>query len=115
VRLIAPLDNLLFNRDRFTQLYGFTYKFEAYTPVRQRKFYFALPILWRDDVVGQIDGKRENGKWLVTGLELLKPVDADALREGLHRFARIAGAEKVMAGRKVEEKWRRSLSGQIES
>jgi hypothetical protein len=29
--------------------------------------------------------------------------------------ARIAGAEKVAAGRKVEEKWRRSLSGKIES
>jgi uncharacterized protein YcaQ len=115
VRLIAPLDNLLFNRDRFTELYGFTYKFEAYTPVRQRRFYFALPILWKDDVVGLIDGKREDGKWLVTGLDLLKPVDADALRQGLHRFARIAGAEKVAAGRKVEDKWRRSLSGKIET
>jgi hypothetical protein len=115
VRLIAPLDNLLFNRDRFTQLFGFTYKFEAYTPVRQRRFYFALPILWRDDVVGLIDGKRENGKWLVTGLDLLKPVDADAFRAGLHRFARVVGAEKVMAGRKVEDKWRRSLSGKIEA
>jgi uncharacterized protein YcaQ len=113
VRLVAPLDNLLFNRDRFTQLYGFTYKFEAYTPVRQRRFYFALPILWKDDVVGLIDGKRENGKWLVTGLDLIKPVDPDALREGLHRFARIAGAEKVAAGRKVEEKWRKVLSGWI--
>ena len=114
VRLIAPLDNLLFNRDRFTQLFGFTYKFEAYTPVHQRRFYFALPILWRDDVVGLIDGKREDGAWRITGLDLMKPVDADALREGLHRFARIAGAEKVTAGRKVESKWRTSLSGKIE-
>ena len=115
VRLIAPLDNLLFSRDRFTELYGFTYKFEAYTPVRQRRFYFALPILWKDDVVGLIDGKREDGKWLVTGLDIMKPVDADALRDGLHRFARIAGAQKVTAGRKVEDKWRKSLSGKIES
>jgi uncharacterized protein YcaQ len=114
VRLIAPLDNLLFNRDRFTALFGFTYKFEAYTPVRQRRFYFAMPILWRDDVVGLIDGKRENGKWLITGLELHKPVDADALRAGLHRFARIAGAEKVAAGRKVEQKWKTALSGKVE-
>ena len=66
-------------------------------------------------MVGLIDGKRENGKWLVTGLDLMKPVDTDALRDGLHRFARIAGAEKVAAGRKVAEKWRRSLSGKIES
>jgi hypothetical protein len=115
VRLIAPLDNLLFNRDRFTALYGFTYKFEAYTPVRQRRFYFALPILWRDDVVGLIDGKREGGTWRITGLDLIKPIDADALRIGLHRFARIAGAEKVAAGRKVAAVWRRSLTGKIES
>jgi uncharacterized protein YcaQ len=113
VRLVAPLDNLLFNRDRFTQLFGFTYKFEAYTPVRQRRFYFALPILWRDDVVGLIDGKRENGRWLVTGLDLMKPVDADAFRQGLHRFARIAGAEKVATGRKVAEKWKKALGGKI--
>ena len=114
-RLIAPLDNLLFNRDRFTQLFGFTYKFEAYTPVRQRRFYFAMPILWRDDVVGLVDGKRDNGRWLVTGLDITKPIDPDALRAGIHRFARIAGAEKVAAGRKVEEVWRRSLSGKIEA
>jgi uncharacterized protein YcaQ len=113
VRLVAPLDNLLFNRDRFTQLYGFTYKFEAYTPVRQRRFYFALPILWKDDVVGLIDGKREDGKWLVTGLDIMKPVDPEALRDGLHRFARIAGAEKVATGRKVEEKWRKTLAGPV--
>jgi uncharacterized protein len=113
VRLIAPLDNLLFNRDRFTQLFGFTYKFEAYTPVRQRRFYFAMPILWRDDIVGLIDGKREGGTWRVTGLDLIKPIDADAFRAGLHRFARIAGAEKVAAGRKVEAKWKTALSGKI--
>ena len=30
-------------------------------------------------------------------------------------FARIAGAEKVAAGRKVADKWRKSLSGKIDS
>jgi hypothetical protein len=49
-------------------------------------------------VVGLIDGKRENGKWLVTGLDITKPVDPDALAPRLHRFARIAGREKVAAG-----------------
>ena len=27
VRLVPPLDNLMFNRRRFTELFGFTYKF----------------------------------------------------------------------------------------
>jgi uncharacterized protein YcaQ len=115
VRLIAPLDNLLFNRDRFTELFGFTYKFEAYTPAHQRRFYFALPILYRDRVVGQIDGKREDGAWQIHGLELLHPIDADAFRHGLHRFARIAGTEKVVAGRKVAAAWRKALAGKTEA
>jgi len=63
--------------------------------------------------VGLIDGKREDGKWLVTGLDIMKPVDPEALRDGLHRFARIAGAEKVATGRKVEEKWRKTLAGPV--
>jgi uncharacterized protein YcaQ len=115
VRLIAPLDNLLFNRDRFTELFGFTYKFEAYTPAHQRRFYFALPILYRDRVVGQIDGKREDGAWQIHGLDMLHPVDPDAFRRGLHRFARIAGAEKITAGRKVAKQWKTALVGKIEA
>jgi uncharacterized protein YcaQ len=115
VRLIAPLDNLLFNRDRFTQLFGFTYKFEAYTPAHQRRFYFALPILWRDRVVGLIDGKREDGTWRIHGLDLMHPIDADAFRRGLHRFARIAGAERIAADRKVPAQWRKALTGRIEA
>jgi hypothetical protein len=113
VRLIAPLDNLLFNRDRFTELFGFTYKFEAYTPAHQRRFYFALPILWHDRVVGLIDGKREDGVWQIHGLDLIHPVDADAFRRGLHRFARIAGAEKIAADRKVPAQWRKALAGKV--
>ena len=34
-------------------LWGWAYRFEAYTPVRKRKLgYYALPMLWRDRVIG---------------------------------------------------------------
>ncbi len=59
VRIIPPLDNLLFNRRRLTELFGFAYKFEAYTPQHQRRFYFAMPILHGHDVAGLIDAKKD--------------------------------------------------------
>ena len=34
-------------------LWDWAYRFEAYTPVKKRKHgYYALPLLWRDRVIG---------------------------------------------------------------
>ena len=53
VRLLAPFDPVVWDRRRFELLWGWAYRFEAYTPVSQRKLgYYALPLLWRDRVVG---------------------------------------------------------------
>jgi uncharacterized protein YcaQ len=53
VRFLAPFDPVVWDRRRFDALWGWPYRFEAYTPAPQRQFgYYALPILWRDDVIG---------------------------------------------------------------
>jgi len=53
VRLLAPFDPVVRDRDRFEQLWGWVYRFEAYTPAARRKLgYYALPLLWRDRVIG---------------------------------------------------------------
>jgi len=53
VRLLAPFDPLVWDRRRIELLWGWTYRFEAYTPAAQRRLgYYALPMLWRDAVVG---------------------------------------------------------------
>jgi hypothetical protein len=53
VRLLAPFDPVVWDRQRFELLWGWAYRFEAYTPPAKRKFgYYALPLLWRDRVVG---------------------------------------------------------------
>lgn len=53
VRLLAPFDPVVWDRRRFELFWGWPYRFEAYTPVAKRKFgYYALPMLWRDAVVG---------------------------------------------------------------
>jgi uncharacterized protein YcaQ len=53
VRLLAPFDPLVWDRARFELLWGWAYRFEAYTPKAKRKLgYYALPMLWRDEVIG---------------------------------------------------------------
>ena len=53
VRLLAPFDPVVADRERFEILWGWPYRFEAYTPVHKReRGYYALPLLWRDRVVG---------------------------------------------------------------
>ena len=53
VRLLAPFDPIVFDRRRFEVFWGWPYRFEAYTPAPRRKLgYYAMPMLWRDDVIG---------------------------------------------------------------
>ena len=53
VRLLAPFDPVVWDRPRFELLWGWTYRFEAYTPRAKRiRGYYAMPLLWRDRVIG---------------------------------------------------------------
>lgn len=53
VRLLAPFDPVVWDRRRFERLWNWPYRFEAYTPVPKRRWgYYALPLLWRERVVG---------------------------------------------------------------
>jgi uncharacterized protein len=53
VRLLAPFDPIVRDRDRFELLWGWVYRFEAYTPVAKRvRGYYAQPLLWRNHVIG---------------------------------------------------------------
>ena len=53
VRLLAPFDPVVWDRRRFELFWGWAYRFEAYTPAPKRKLgYYALPLLWRGEVIG---------------------------------------------------------------
>ena len=69
VRLVAPFDPLVWDRRRFAHLHGWDYRFEAYTPAAKRRFgYYALPLVWRDKVVGWANVRREGaGVEVATG------------------------------------------------
>ena len=62
MRLLAPFDPVVWDRRRFELLWGWEYRLEAYTPPAKRKFgYYALPLLWRDDVVGWANATVQGG------------------------------------------------------
>ena len=62
VRLLAPFDPLVHDRDRFELLWDWVYRFEAYTPAPKRKLgYYAMPLLWRDRVIGWANLSVNNG------------------------------------------------------
>ncbi len=67
VRLLAPFDPVVWDRRRFELLWGWTYRFEAYTPPPKRKLgYYALPLLWQDRVVGWGNAAARDGKLRLT-------------------------------------------------
>jgi len=62
VRLLAPFDPVVWDRRRFEAFWGWAYRFEAYTPARKRKLgYYALPLLWRDAVIGWANVSARDG------------------------------------------------------
>ena len=54
--LLSPLDRLVFDRKRMTEIFEFDYQLEMYKPAAKRRWgYWALPILHGDRLVGKVD------------------------------------------------------------
>jgi len=93
VRFLAPFDPIVWDRLRFEQFWGWAYRFEAYTPLAKRKLgYYAMPLLWRDDIIGWVNIAMKQGELNVaTGFCREECKDPTFLREfeaELDRFRR---------------------------
>jgi hypothetical protein len=56
VALLSPLDRLVYDRRRMTELFEYDYQLEMFKPAAKRRWgYWALPILHGDRLVGKLD------------------------------------------------------------
>jgi uncharacterized protein YcaQ len=59
VKFLAPLDNMLWDRDMVKQLFDFEYSWEVYTPVVKRKYgYYVLPVIYGDQLVARFEPEK---------------------------------------------------------
>ena len=94
VRFLAPFDPVVWDRRRFEHLWGWQYRFEAYTPVSKRvRGYYAMPLLWRDRVIGWANADEADVRVGFVGARPREPAfrrELDAEIERLQEFLRTA-------------------------
>ena len=100
LRFLAPFDPLVWDRRRFERLWGWAYRFEAYTPAARRTMgHYALPMLWGEQVIGWANLKVEAGT-LIPDLGFIdkRPRDAAfrlALDEAYHDMGSFLGLHEA--------------------
>jgi uncharacterized protein YcaQ len=95
--LLAPFDNLMWERSRVERIFGFRYRVEIYVPEPRRTFgYFVLPLLARGRLGGRADLKldRKASVLRVRGL-WLEGAEPDEAQSALEDLAKHLGARDI--------------------
>lgn len=82
--LLSPFDNLIHDRARTEELFGYRYRIEIYTPVEKRvRGFWAMPVLMGDRIVGSVDPKldRTTGALVVNRVVMERGAPRNAARE----------------------------------
>jgi uncharacterized protein YcaQ len=103
IRVLAPLDNLLWDRTLIQKVFGFQYSWEVYLPVEKRKYgYYVLPILYQNKIIARMEPeKQETGSplmikkwWWEPNIQITKKL-YDGIKGGLKIFAKYLNADGV--------------------
>ncbi|MDD3335534.1 MAG: crosslink repair DNA glycosylase YcaQ family protein [Eubacteriales bacterium] len=117
VRLLPPLDCMLWDRKVISQLFGFAYKWEIYTPQDQRKYtYYALPVLYGERFAGRLEPICDRKKsvlwirrfWPEKGFSFTEAFTR-ALETAVERLRVYQGMEQTLWGPDQREAADRSL------
>ena len=101
--VLSPFDNLLCDRARTAELFGFEHRLEIYVPAPQRRWgYYVLPILHRERLVARADMALDRAAGVLQvhalhreeGLRRTPALDRAVLR-ALERLAAWRGADRV--------------------
>lgn len=106
MRILAPLDPLLWDRALVRELFGFEYVWEVYKPASERRFaWYVMPLLHRGALVGRLSGCVEGTTLVVDGLwrEDAAPLDEVALDAALQAHAEGCGCDAVKRPRRARK------------
>ena len=101
-RILAPLDNMLWDRKLIGELFDFEYKWEVYTPITERKYgYYVLPVICDNKLVGRIEMETDkksktlivNNFWGQNGIDIINYTSK--ILSGIDYFAEYNLCEKA--------------------
>ncbi len=101
IEFLAPLDNMIWDRNLVSQVFGFEYRWEIYIPKKQRRFCsYCLPILWGNEFIGRIDIKVEDTCLMVRNIWIEKKTDEEfffQLKTKIKNFAKFNHCKVIEA------------------
>ncbi len=110
--VMAPLDNLLWDRRMLKQIFDFAYLWEVYVPLSKRRYgYYVLPVLYGDRFIARFEpGSDKPGGafaiknwWWEAGVKPSRQMKSD-LVECFQRFLAYLGANHLeVAGRPLKQ------------
>lgn len=105
--LIAPLDNLMWDRNLVEKVFDFYYSWEVYVPAAKRQYgYYVLPVLYGDRLVARLDPGFDRASkvfiiknwWWENGVDKKDEAMLAALRDCVKDFAKYLGTSNVKLG-----------------
>jgi uncharacterized protein YcaQ len=103
LRFLAPFDPIVWDRRRFEHLFGWEYRFEAYTPDAKRRLgYYAMPLLYGEKVIGWVNVRTAQARLEVEpgfvrsapkGQDFRRAFDAEMARMEAFLGPRVANSE----------------------
>jgi uncharacterized protein YcaQ len=122
IHFLAPLDNLLWNRQMISEIFDFTYTWEVYKAPEKRTYgYYAMPILYGTRLIGRLDPKldRPNKTMIINSL-FLEEKDYDKtfiseLVETMQRFLEFHDSSQISIIRTMPEELKNALMRELTS
>jgi hypothetical protein len=117
--LLSPFDNLISDRQRDEQVFGFSFRFEVYVPQSKRKYgCYVMPILHGDRFIGRIDPvmNRKTKQLMINAVfaETDTPSSnkaALAVSEAIEQLGIFLRAKEVCYSSRTPAAWKHNLTG----
>ncbi len=109
--VIAPLDNLIWDRRLTKEIFDFDYRWEVYKPEKERQYgYYVLPVLYRDKFAARFEPARDKETggliiknwWWEKGVKQTKLMQ-EALCDCFKRFCRFLDTDVLVISDTAKE------------